>query len=47
MAPKIGRKNLIMTGISMMCFGTLLFALGGLVENDAGFYTISIVGRLI
>jgi Na+/melibiose symporter-like transporter len=47
LAPKIGRKNLIVIGVSMVCLGTLLFALGGLVENSAGFYAISMIGRLI
>jgi MFS family permease len=46
-APKYGRKNIIVYGVLLMTFGTLLFTAASFCKNDAGFYTISFFGRLL
>jgi MFS family permease len=46
-APKYGRKNIIVYGVLLMAFGTILFAVAAFCKNDAGFYAISFFGRFL
>jgi MFS family permease len=47
LAPKYGRKNLLIFGLVLMVAGTLLFSVAAFCKNDGGFYSISFIGRLI
>ena len=44
---KIGRKNSIVWGFWIMVAGTVLLGCASLIENDIGFFVVSLIARLI
>lgn len=43
---KFGRKKIIMVGVSIMTFATLLFGVASYFKNVWAFYSISMLARL-